>query len=40
VLGAVIARLFGEDPARQVQEDLRTLKQILETGERATASRE
>ena len=39
VLGAVVARLFGEDPARQVQEDLRTLKQILETGERATASR-
>jgi len=39
VLGAIIARLFGEDPARQVQEDLRTLKQILETGERATAAR-
>src|SRR3954447_6029047 len=39
VLGAVIAKLFGEDPARQVQEDLRTLKQILETGERATAER-
>jgi uncharacterized membrane protein len=39
VLGAVIAKLFGEDPAHQVQEDLRTLKQILETGERATAAR-
>ena len=39
VLGAAIAKLFGEDPAHQVQEDLRTLKQILETGERATASR-
>lgn len=39
VLGAVIAKVFGEDPARQVQEDLRTLKQILETGERATAER-
>ncbi|HEY6137157.1 MAG TPA: SRPBCC family protein [Thermoanaerobaculia bacterium] len=39
VLGAVIAKLFGEDPARQVQEDLRTLKQILETGERSTAAR-
>jgi uncharacterized membrane protein len=40
VLGAMIAKLFGEDPARQVQEDLRTLKQILETGERATSARE
>jgi uncharacterized membrane protein len=40
VLGAIVAKLFGEDPARQVQEDLRTLKQILETGERSTAARE
>jgi len=39
ILGAVISKLFGEDPAHQVQEDLRTLKQILETGERATAER-
>jgi len=40
VLGAIVAKLFGEDPERQVQEDLRTLKQILETGERSTAARE
>jgi uncharacterized membrane protein len=39
ILGAMAARLFGEDPARQVQEDLRTLKQIVETGERATSVR-
>jgi uncharacterized membrane protein len=35
-LGAAAAKLFGEDPARQVQEDLRRFKQIIETGERAT----
>lgn len=32
-LGAVVARLFGEDPARQVAEDLRRLKQVMESGE-------
>ncbi len=32
-LGAVVARLFGEDPARQVAEDLRRLKQVVESGE-------
>jgi uncharacterized membrane protein len=32
-LGAVVAKLFGEEPSRQVQEDLRRLKQIMETGE-------
>ena len=37
ILGAAVAKLFGEDPAHQVQEDLRTLKQIIETGEKATA---
>jgi uncharacterized membrane protein len=35
-LGAVIAKLFGEDPKHQVGEDLRRLKQIIETGETAT----
>jgi uncharacterized membrane protein len=34
---AAIARLFGEEPGQQVQEDLRRLKQILETGEAAVA---
>ena len=32
-LGAAVARLFGEDPSRQVAEDLRRLKQVVETGE-------
>jgi uncharacterized membrane protein len=39
VLGAAVAKLFGEDPAHQVQEDLRALKQLVETGEKATAAR-
>ncbi|HEY7294032.1 MAG TPA: SRPBCC family protein [Dehalococcoidia bacterium] len=33
---AAIARLFGEEPAIQVREDLRRLKQLLEAGEVAT----
>ena len=32
-VGATIATLFGEEPTRQVAEDLRVLKQVLETGE-------
>lgn len=32
-LGAVIAKLFGEEPEIQIREDLRRLKQLLETGE-------
>ena len=32
-LGAAVARLFGEDPSRQVAEDLRRLKQVVEAGE-------
>lgn len=35
-LGAVVARLFGEEPLQQVQDDLRHFKQMLETGEVAT----
>ena len=35
-LGAVISRMFGEDPDWQVQEDLRRLKMLIETGEIAT----
>jgi uncharacterized membrane protein len=31
--GAVVARLFGEDPASQVAEDLRRFKQVMEAGE-------
>ena len=36
VVGATVARLFGEDPARQIGEDLRKLKQLIETSEIAT----
>jgi len=32
-LGAAVARLFGEDPPRQVADDLRRLKQVIEAGE-------
>lgn len=31
--GAAVAKLFGEDPPQQLDDDLRRLKQILETGE-------
>jgi uncharacterized membrane protein len=34
--GAVVSKILGEDPAHQVQEDLRRLKQLIETGELAT----
>ena len=32
-LGATVARLLGEDPHQQVEDDLRRCKQVLETGE-------
>lgn len=35
-VGAVLARLFGEEPGQQIKSDLRRLKQVLETGEIAT----
>jgi len=35
-LGAMVSRIFGEDPDWQVQEDLRRLKMLIETGEIAT----
>ena len=35
-IGAAIAKLMREDPANQVMEDLRRLKQLMETGEIAT----
>lgn len=34
--GALIARLFGEAPEQQIQEDLRRFKQIMEAGEFST----
>jgi uncharacterized membrane protein len=38
-LGALVARLFGEDPDRQVREDLRKFKQLMETGAITTSAR-
>jgi uncharacterized membrane protein len=32
-LGKVAAKLFGEEPQQQISDDLRRLKQVLETGE-------
>ena len=32
-LGAAVARLFGENPEQQIDEDLRRFKQVMETGE-------
>ncbi len=34
--GAVIAKLFGEEPTQQVQDELRRFKQLVEAGEIAT----
>ena len=36
IVGATVARIFGEDPAHQVADDLRRFKQLVETGEIAT----
>jgi uncharacterized membrane protein len=35
-LGAFVARLFGENPEQQIDEDLGRFKQLMETGEVAT----
>ncbi len=32
-VGALIAKIFGEEPSQQIAEDLRGMKQLLETGE-------
>jgi uncharacterized membrane protein len=32
-LGALVARLLGEEPKSAMRDDLRRLKQLLETGE-------
>jgi uncharacterized membrane protein len=37
-LGALVARLLGEEPSRQIREDLGRLKQMIETGEVATSA--
>jgi uncharacterized membrane protein len=33
VVGATVAKLFGEEPNQQLEDDLRRLKQVLEVGE-------
>ncbi len=38
VLGAAIAKLFGEHPEKQIAVDLRRFKQLMETGEIATTA--
>ena len=35
-LGAVIARMFGEEPGQQLRSDLRNFKMMMETGEIAS----
>jgi uncharacterized membrane protein len=35
-LGALVAKLFGEEPEQQIDEDLRRFKQLMEAGETAT----
>lgn len=38
VLGSLAAKLFGEEPNQQLGDDLRRLKQVLETGEIARSA--
>jgi len=38
-LGALIVKLLGEDPERQVEEDLRSFKRLMETGQLPFAKR-
>jgi uncharacterized membrane protein len=33
IVGATIAKLFGEEPKQQIEDDVRAFKQVLETGE-------
>lgn len=37
--GAFVARLFGEDPDRQVRDDLQRFKQLMETGDVTMSAR-
>jgi uncharacterized membrane protein len=36
VIGATFAKLFGEEPSQQIEEDLRRFKQVMEAGEPPT----
>jgi hypothetical protein len=33
VIGAAVAKLFGEEPEQQMDDDLRRFKQVMEVGE-------
>jgi uncharacterized membrane protein len=37
-VGAAVAKLLGEEPGTQVEDDLRRLKQVMEAGEAAATS--
>ena len=39
LIGKVVAKLFQREPAIQARRDLRRFKQLMETGEIATAAR-
>jgi uncharacterized membrane protein len=36
ILGVAVAKVFGEEPQQQVEDDLRHFKQLMETGELST----
>jgi uncharacterized membrane protein len=36
--GIAVAKLFGEEPLQQIEEDLRRFKQVMETGEAPTTA--
>ena len=38
IIGKVVAKLFQREPAIQARRDLRRFKQLMETGEIATAA--
>jgi uncharacterized membrane protein len=36
-LGAAVAKILGEEPSKQIEDDLRRLKQVMDSGDIATA---
>jgi uncharacterized membrane protein len=39
-IGALIAKMFGEEPSQQIEEDLQRFKQLMESGELAKKQQE
>src|ERR1043165_1094371 len=37
-IGSLVAKLFGEEPSQQIEEDLQRFKQVMETGEASSAT--